>query len=151
MAGSTDVILSLEKYPVCPIDVDEYDTVSLDTPNGDVYCWYPDGCAAVWLKDGTYKFFWNKPTMADAILNQFGHHTSYTRFFKDGSVENKLNNQCYWWGPKVDGEAVVGSIFELCSECGVKNCYEGCIDDPCYRCGYARCYGDCYDRYDYDW
>lgn len=140
MACSTNVIVSLEKYPVCPIDIDEYHTVCLDTPNGDVYCWYPDGCAAVWLKDGTYKFFWKKPTMADAVLNQFEHRGTSTRFFKDGSVENMLNNQCYWWGPKVDGEAVVGTTFEMCGFCNTKNCYEQCQDNQCNRCGNYNCY-----------
>ena len=146
MADSTNVILSLENYPVCPVGCPDCDPLYLDAPNGDVYCWYPDGCAAIWLKDGTHKFFWKKPTMADAILNQLGHHTSYTRFFNDGSVENKLNNQCYWWGPTVTGEAVVGTTFEMCGFCNTKNCYEQCQDNQCNRCGNYNCY-KCYTDY----
>lgn len=146
MADSTNVILSLENYPVCPVGCPDCDPLYLDAPNGDVYCWYPDGCAAIWLKDGTHKFFRKKPTMADAILNQLGHHTSYTRFFNDGSVENKLNNQCYWWGPTVTGEAVVGTTFEMCGFCNTKNCYEQCQDNQCNRCGNYNCY-KCYTDY----
>jgi hypothetical protein len=133
MAGSTNVILSLEKYPVCPVEVPLHEPLYLDDPNGDVYTWYPYGSASIRSKDGTFRVFWKKPTMRDVVLNDLGHYASYVRFFKDGSVEDKRDNQCYWWGPTITGEPVIGSTFQLCRFCTEKNCYS----DDCS--GYDSC------------
>jgi hypothetical protein len=146
MPGSTNVVLSLEKYPVCPIRFIEYQPLYLDASNGDVYCWYPNGDASILSKDGTRRYFWSKPIMNDVICNLHGQYDgNYTRFFKDGSVENKINNVCYWWGPSIDGQSTEGETFEICSYCAVKNCYDKCIDyyDKCDLCGDDKCYETC--------
>jgi hypothetical protein len=154
MPGSTNVVLSLERYPICPVCVVVTDTVYLDAPNGDVYTWYWNGDASVLSKDGTYRYFWSKPTLKATIYNMYGqYHGNYTRFFTNGSVENKFDNKCYWWGPTVNGEPVEGTTYELCQKCNGKNCYETCIEDAdsCGLCGrvawtWPRRY-DCECRY----
>lgn len=138
MPGSTNVVLSLERYPICPVCVVVTDNVYLDASNGDVYTWYSNGDASILSKDGTYRYFWSKPTLKSVIYNVCNEYSgSYTRFFTNGSVENKFDNNCYWWGPTIPGESVEGKTYELCQKCNGKNCYETCIqdDDSCELCG----------------
>jgi hypothetical protein len=135
MKYSTSVILSLEKFPICP-DSPEFDILGLDAPNGDIYTWYPDQSASIQSKDGTYRYFHKKPIIKEALSNIRRNQSTYTRFFQDGSVESRFYipghsgyNQYYWWGPRTEGEPVVGTTYEVCLYCVGKNCYERCQSD----------------------
>jgi hypothetical protein len=154
MPGSTNVILSLEKYPICPVCIVGLDTVYLDAPNGDVYSWYSNGDASILSLDGTCRYFWSKPTLKRAICDPYScNNSSYTRFFKNGSVENKFDNNCYWWGPTITGESVKGRTYEICKNCMGTNCYETCIleaADTCRLCGatpWTGAFSDCECQY----
>lgn len=136
MPGSTNVILSLEKYPICPVCIVGLDPIYLDAPNGDVYTWYPNGHASILSKDGTYRYFWAKPTIKSVIYNVYNEYSgSYTRFFTNGSVENKFDNNCYWWGPTITGEPPQGKTYEICQTCMGTNCYETCVVEDAETCG----------------
>ena len=123
MPESTNVILSLEKYPVCPVQVSELESTHIITPSGDMYTWYSDGAASILSKDGSCRYFWNKPTLKRAIENKLNQHSSYIRFFQDGSVENKINNQYYWWGPTIQETPIEGEPFD---SCGLSQCCSEC-------------------------
>jgi hypothetical protein len=127
-ADSTNVILSLERYPICPTPLSKYDNIYLDNSRKDQFCWYPNGDVSILFRSKTRFFFYKKPTIADAILNTSKHSGSYTRFFSNGSVERKVNNQCYWWGITSEIKPEKGVTYTICKSCGTKNCYEECND-----------------------
>jgi hypothetical protein len=167
MNKTTNVIFTMKKFPICPVELDKYEPISLDAFNGDYYCWYPDGSASVLSKSGTYSFFWPKPTIADAVNNKFGLYGSYMRFHKTGSVELKLDNHVYWWGPTVTGKPVEGILevcrlckspachdfnctytddYEVCDLCHERGCYHDCLyPDGCDTCQSKNCSGGCRD------
>ena len=139
MPGSTNVILSLENYPVCPVCMVDMDIVYLDAPNGDVYSWYPNGHASILSTDGTHRHFRRKKTLKGVIHDSEDFYKgTYTRFFKDGSVEHKFENNCYWWGPTITGKPPQGRVYLICKNCMGTECYETCVVEDaalCRLCG----------------
>lgn len=129
MPGSTNVILALEKYPIRPAG-NNTDVVYLDAPNGDAYSWYPNGHASILSKDGTHRHFRRKPTLPGVIYDSDHFYKGrYIRFFTNSSVEQKFDNNCYWWGPVITGEPPQGRIYLMCKNCmGVDEC-DTCIVD----------------------
>ena len=152
--GRKNRIHSLEEYPICPVQIPEYEEIMIDCPNGDTYIWDKDGSASILYLDGTYRFFRKKPTIADAVYNLCGYSDSCFQFFKDGSVEHRLDTRCYWWGPTITGTPVVKSYVyppsdeddEICEVCNTKGCYNlDCMHpDGCDTCQSKNCSGCSY-------
>jgi hypothetical protein len=123
MPQTTNVFLSIEKYPVCPSRLpNDFNTICIQAPNGDMYSWDGNGDASILSKDGTLRIYRRKPTVADAFNNISGYEGRYTRFYKDGSVEHRFNNYCYWWGPTYAAQPQPGVIIRSCQICNGRQC-----------------------------
>jgi hypothetical protein len=105
MPKSSKVILTLEKYPVCPYLLDR-EIITEKMPSGSVYTWYPTGHVTIGLKEGKAMYFYPKPSMEQAVQSQ--DRGMYIRFFEDGSVEQTMyeGGPVYWWGPELKRKRV---------------------------------------------
>jgi len=99
--NTTKIIMTLEKYPLCPYAMDGSGPIVEKMPSGSVYTWYPTGHVTIALKEGKTMYFYPKPTVEHAVKSE--DKGTYIRFFQDGSVEQTMyeGGPVYWWGPEL--------------------------------------------------
>ncbi len=121
----------MEQAPVTPEWVKESEEhEAIDCGEFAVIFW-KSGISDVFYSDGQIKRFWPKPTIAEAIMGEMNCGTyaekapsgsaTYTRFHRNGSVEQKIGGVPYYWGPtNVSAEAPEGKplypIIERCEK-----------------------------------
>jgi len=91
MNGSSLVLHNIERRPALP-QGEAFQGI------GVKYTIYADSIVGIY-DDGTWKRWWNKPTMNDALLRQ-GSGDVY-KFNVDGSVEVRMDGNTYYWGTPV--------------------------------------------------
>lgn len=144
--GTTEVVLGLERYPICPAKEWKTKRIVMHKRNGDSICWYKNGDASIRMDDGTYKYFWAKPTLMDFIHDRLHKTGEYFRIMKNGTVLNRIDGNIYYWGPTIKGFPHHGYYTIYCEDCLGNE--EHCVcDSPCYHCGNLTCNGeDCWDN-----
>ncbi len=142
---TTDVVLGLERYPICPAKEWKKNRIVMNKKNGDSICWYLNGDASIRMADGMYKYFWAKPTLMDFIQTRATRTGQYFRTLTNGAVLNQIGGHTYYWGPDVQGLPQHGFYTIYCPNC-LANEQHCLCDSPCYNCGRLICDGDiCYD------
>lgn len=113
-------------------------------PDGTKILWMPNGNVEKYEPDGTFKIWYSKPTLKDAILSsgRLKFNTMF-QFKSDGSVYTRLRGVPYFWSAK-QGEPVVGP-YDIAF--GYNECYgwmfsDSSLDSSDYD---AEDYGDRYD------
>jgi hypothetical protein len=96
-------------YSMEPIPVNNrlYAKAFLDTEDGSKTEWFDEYVKKIYVND-TVKCWYHKPTL-NVVLTTPGNGT-YTQFYKDGSVIQKLGQNTYHWSTEfVDLPEPVGS------------------------------------------
>lgn len=114
---SAERFSSMELAPVIPdfakCEFHNGKDISIKRKDGTVITWKTD--YIVGLKDGIMKFWWNKPTLEQALESFPLTKGHFYQFNKNGSVNSKQNNKTYYWSSPIFGneeKADFASVYD---------------------------------------
>jgi hypothetical protein len=113
---STFIFQSIEERPIAHPElwtdaVLHKEPLGIKTRSGDVVVWNLDGTTDVITENGTYKKWWPKMTIADAIASTKWTNSSCFQFNKDGSVMVRCYGRTYYWPATELSEPISGDMI----------------------------------------
>ena len=113
---STLIFQSIEDRPIADPELWadallHKEPLGIKTGSGDVVVWNLDGTTNVFTPNGTYKKWWPKITMKEAIVISKWIHSSCFQFNTDGSVMGRCFGRTYYWPATESSNLISGHMI----------------------------------------
>jgi len=113
--NSKTTSFALGQPPACPFEMKHEDIMMVAEDGRQAY-WYPNGNIIVKEVNDDVYYYYPKPTLETSIFRF--NDGIYTRFYPDGSVEQRVDGICYIWGKNLTlGPVFKGKTFKICDFC----------------------------------